>query len=259
MEPVADPAQAAARSVPAAVPDLAPDLAERHHADGDWTTKVPVSSSLQLLLVIDITLTPQGHEHGVFELALVQQGVTLDETATVDAALEESLLASRFFDPLETPEGNAAPLPPLSLLYVQALGRQVDGVWRALRSQPAHCSSVALDVAILPDDVAMFHDLRRTIPPRSRRAVAVADNPEQQRRATAHRLALSPRWRGTPAQKLRGMKDLTGLVPNWMLGDAAASPTHIAGLPGQPTPHAPLQAGQQLGENLDVEALFVVH
>ncbi|MCU0959701.1 MAG: zf-HC2 domain-containing protein [Pirellulaceae bacterium] len=234
------------------------DLADDGKAEPDWTAKVPVSSSLQLLLVIDITLTPQGHEHSAFERTLVQHGVALEETAVVDATLEESLLASRFFDPREA-LGNDVPPPRLALLYVQALGRQVDGVWRTLQSQPAHCNSVSLDLAILADDVAMFRDLRRVIQQQSGRAAAVADNRDQQRRATAHRLALSPHWRGTPAYKLRGAKELAGLVPDWMLGDAASSAARLPGVPGQPALETSRQAGQQLGENLDVEALFVVH
>ncbi len=222
-------------------------------------TKVPASPALQLLLVVDVTLSPQGETCHVLETTLAQCGIALEETAVVDAALEESLLASRFFDPREAPSDSDS-TPGMTLLYVQGVGHQMDSIWRTLRSRPEDCRALDLDVAILSDDLAMFHNLRRVIQHASGQGAGrAADSRAQQRRAAAHRLVLSPQWRGTPAQKLRGVPGLAGLVPDWMLGDAAEPTARARGVPGQPAPRMPLQPTQQLGENLDVEALFVVH
>ena len=75
----------------------------------------------------------------------------------------------------------------------------------------------------------------------------------RERRAAAHRLALSPSWRGTPSQKLKGVEGLTDLVPDSMLDRDAAQKPLIERIPGQPLPQVPLPPGGRLGENIDAE------
>jgi hypothetical protein len=250
------PAESQVDALPYA-PRLGPPAADAV-SDG-WGAKLPPSTALQMLLVVDVTLTRQGLEDGALERALAHHGLPVQGTLEMDAALEASLLASRYFEPLEAGPTEAGARTDMVLLYVNARGGQVDDIWRSLREHPGEFSAVTIDVALMPADVAVFRDLRRVASELHRKNVAMADAATRQLRAEVHRLALSSTWRGTPARKLQGVSDLAGLVPGWMLGDASSAPPD-RGEHAQPSaPAQPLAPGERLGENIDVEVLFVVH
>ncbi len=221
---------------------------------------LPFSGKQQLLLVIDVTMTPQGAKHSAFENALAAHNVAVEDTVPVDPALEEALLRSRFFDPIQTPPGaEPAVHSDLGLVYVRAQAGHVDQIWRSIQSNAGEFAAVSFDMALMPGDQALFQQLRQAVP---RPLVNTApDGAEKlrERRAAAHRLALSPSWRGTPAQKLKGLESLTGTVPAWMLEGKGAKTRPPSGAPGPSDLQALPSPGGRLGENVEAEVLFVVH
>jgi hypothetical protein len=217
---------------------------------------VPFSGAQQLLLVVDIALTQQGLAQGAFERALAAQGIPIEGTVPVDANLETSLLASRFFDPIKAPTNEvAAADTSLSLMYVRTRARQIDELWRAMQADQGGFARITLDMALLPDDMTMFRDLRRAVEVQVAKTLTPGDEETRARRAAAHRLALSPSWRGTPVTKVNGA---AGALPDWMLGK---SPTQTASenVGASPTPRASAQPGQQLGADMPAELLCVIH
>jgi hypothetical protein len=209
-------------------------------------------------MVVDVALTPQGWQKGAVEQILTGQGVAMEDAVTVDPQLEETLLASRFFEPGQPAKvDDGAPATGTALVYVTLRAGQVDEILADMRSTPADIAGVDLDLAILPNDQALFTKLRETV---AQQAAPVAAEPpdKRRRRAAAYRLALSPGWRGTPARKLRGLDALAGVVPDWMLGEGTAQQPPIAPIPGQPLPKVPLPPGGRLGENIEVELLIAV-
>jgi hypothetical protein len=222
---------------------------------------VPFSGIQQMLLVVEAVVTPQGLAGNAFERALAHHGVAIEGTVPVDADLEASLLASRFFDPTpaERVEG-VADQGKLVLVYVNTRGEHVDQMWRAMQANPSDFSSVRLDMAFLAEDLSMFRDLRRAVEQQSVVAPGLARSPDQMRRAAAHRLALAPNWRGSPVTKLQGSDELTGLVPDWMLGhEPGKRPSMEERLAGPPPPKMTVPPDGQLGADLDAEVLFVIH
>jgi hypothetical protein len=220
----------------------------------------PFSGTQQLLLVIDATLTPQGFDRSAFERTLTEHGIAVEGTVPVDVKLEASLLASRFFEPAKAEtDHDAAARKDLALVYVKTLGGHMEEIWRAMRANPSEFSTVTLDVAFLANDLTMFQELRRAVNLQPVAPSEVAAGAGRARRAAAHRLALSPSWRGSPVDKLKGINDFAGLVPDWMLGKEARKELPVEGLPGQPAPATPLPPGGRLGENIEAEVLFVVH
>jgi anti-sigma factor RsiW len=221
---------------------------------------VPFSGTQQLLLVIDVAMTQQGAERGAFERALAAHGIAVEGTVPVDSKLEESLLTSRFFEPIRTPPGSEqVARTDMALVYVSTRAGHVDEIWRGMQSNAGEFAAISLDMAFLPNDQALFQKLQQAVEPRAADAPPVAEAKLRERRAAAHRLALSPSWRGTPAQKLKGVEGLSGMVPDWMLdGDAAKTPP-FKRVSGQPLSQVPLASGGRLGENVDAEVLFVVH
>jgi hypothetical protein len=132
-------------------------------------------------------------------------------------------------------------------------------MWQAMQSNQSDFSTVTLDMAFLADDQTMFQELRRAVDQQSVDQPAITAAEDRARRAAGHRLALSPNWRGSPVTKLKGVKGLAGMVPDWMLGKDTAKKEPVEGLAGQPVPSTPLRPGGRLGENIDAEVLFVVH
>ncbi len=221
---------------------------------------LPFSGKQQLLLVIDVTLTPQGAQHSAFENALVAHHVAVEDTVPIDPALEEALLRSRFFDPIKTPPGaEAAAHSDLGLVYVLAQAGHVDQIWRTIQSNGGEFAAVSFDMALMPADMLLFQQLRQAVPHPLAGAAAVGEAKLRERRAAAHRLALSPSWRGTPAQKLKGLESLAGMVPAWMLEGKGAKTPSRDDASGSPRPQAPPSPASRLGENVEAEVLFVVH
>jgi anti-sigma factor RsiW len=263
---MADPSEASSGTAASDLDSATVRLAGQPPLPGDdrlqklAVADVPFSGTQQMLLVVDVALTRQGLEKGAFERTLADHDVAVEGTVPVDARLEESLLASRFFEPVKAePENIATSRADLALLYVRTHAGDVDELWRAMQSDPSNFSSITLDMAFMADDQTMFQELRRAVDQQLVDESAVADVEHRARRAAAHRLALSPSWRGTPVTKLNGVKGLTGLVPDWMLGNDSGKETPIEGIAGQPVPKVPLPPGGRLGENIDAELFFVVH
>ena len=221
---------------------------------------LPFSGKQQLLLVIDVTLTPQGAQHSAFENVLVAHHVAVEDTVPVDPALEEALLRSRFFDPIKAPpNADAAARSDLGLVYVRALAGHVDQIWRTIQSNGDEFAAVSFDMALMPADMLLFQQLRQAVPHPLAGAAAAGEDKLRERRAAAHRLALSPSWRGTPAQKLKGLESLAGMVPAWMLEGKGAKTPSRDDASGSPRPQAPPSPASRLGENVEAEVLFVVH
>ncbi|NLX55913.1 MAG: zf-HC2 domain-containing protein [Planctomycetaceae bacterium] len=253
------PAPAADRAAPQSL-DSPPPPPGDDPAPGPALVDVPFSGTHQMLLVVDVALTPQGVEQRAFDRTLAAHGVVIEGTVEVDATLEASLLASRFFEPAETrpAEEATAAQNDLTLLYVKTQAGHVDEIWRAMQTNPGAFAATTLDIAFLADDQSMFREMRQAVERQAAdlSAQTVAD---RARRAAGHRLTLSPSWRGSPVTKLQGLDGLTGAVPEWMLGPRPEQrkPAEHAATP--PWPGAVPPAGGRLGADVAAEALFVVH
>jgi hypothetical protein len=239
------------------------DIPVAHESDPlarELAKGLPFSGKQQLLLVIDVTLTPQGAQHSAFENALVAHHVAVEDAVPVAPALEEALLRSRFFDPIKIPPGAEAAAPSdFGLVYVRAQAGHVDQIWRTIQSNGGEFAAVSFDMALMPADMLLFQQLRQAVPHPLASAAAVGEAKARERRAAAHRLALSPSWRGTPAQKLKGLESLAGMVPAWMLEGKGAKTPSRNDASGSPRPQAPPSPANRLGENVEAEVLFVVH
>jgi len=240
-----------------AVPGQVSDGHIRPSADAPPDLQVPaLLGAQQLLLVVDVALTRQGAEQGAFEQMLGAQGIALEQAVSVDKKLEETLLASRFFDPVAAqPDESAGTAREFSLMYVRTQAGKMDDLWRAIQTQQGDFSRITLDMAFLADDQSMFQDLRRAVQtPSDRRQPAGVP------RAAAHRLLLSPDWPGAR----RAPEGPAAGVPAWMLGQTTPEQIRPADMPDQPQPGQPLadmppSPGGRLGENVEAELLFVVH
>jgi len=207
-------------------------------------------STDQLLLVMDVYLTPKGREEAGFDATLVQQGLPFFATIPVRDKLAQALLTSRFFNQAGVAAGKtkagrngaATRSTPVQLVYVVARAGQMDELWRALQDDKQRVLGVSMDLAFRPIELNMFRQLRDAAqaalaahPPAD--MVASAD----QLHTGAYRLVLPPTWRGRPT---RVPADLANSD-----GPAAARP-----------PGGPMALGTgRLGENLVVEILFVLH
>ncbi|MHB0959099.1 MAG: anti-sigma factor family protein [Pirellulaceae bacterium] len=225
------------------------------------TSRTPFAGTTQLLLVIDVAMTPQGMQQGAFENALADHQVIVEGNVPVDPTLENALLASRYFDPIQTPPGQESTAhTDLALVYVSARAGHLDEIWRTMQSHASEFAAVSLDLAFMPDDQTLFRNLRQAVERPAGDAGPGAGTKLRERRAAAHRLALSPSWRGTPAHKLKGLAELTGMVPDWMLGGEGARKEGAAhNGPPPRLAQLPLLSDARLREDVDAEALFVVH
>ncbi|MHB8973562.1 MAG: anti-sigma factor family protein [Pirellulaceae bacterium] len=225
-----------------------------------FMSEVPFSEAQQLLLVIDVALTQQGAERDAFERALAATQIPLEGTVTVDPKLEESLLASQFFEPVKTPP-DSAPVAPtdITLMYVGTRASHVDEICNEMQSNAGEFAAIGFDMAILPSDQALFQQLRQTVQRQVASIPPVANSQLGARRDVAHRLALAPSWRGTLSPKLKSVKDVLDTPPGWPLDRDAAKRPLVEKTPGQSLPQVPLPSGGRLGENIEAEVLFVVH
>jgi hypothetical protein len=255
---------------PPDVPSPEPAMAAPPSADDDGPPPVPVPAvaplNEQLLLVMDVVLTPVGKQRAAFEQALAAQGITYDAAVTVGAELEKTLLASRFFDPLVVPESPLSGVDQqtgrqtgdaMSLVYVITRAGHVDDLWQLFDTDPDHFQQVTMDLAVRPEDLSMFADLRRAIDGQDAVSVTAADAEHDRRRAAAHQLLLAPGWRGTPATKLKGLGAMAGLVPDWLLGlppQTARSADRL----GSKDADAAIGPPRPLSEETVAEILFVV-
>ncbi len=82
----------------------------------------------QLLMVIDVTLTPAGRQHGRFEQLLTDHQIPFDATLVVQEELENTLMRSRFLKPAQ--EVPLVPNEDVQLVYVVTRGGRVDEMWR---------------------------------------------------------------------------------------------------------------------------------
>lgn len=231
------PDSRAPKSAASMVPTVTPDAP----TDSQNLSDVPFATDQQLLFVFEISLTRKGAEQLAFEKMLAKHSVAVDGAVAVDPQLETALLESRYFDPVETDAQaqDKSREPSCSLVYAQILGGQVDEIWRSLQANPGFFGGMSFDMAILPADRTLFENLRQAM---SRRPVAQAGTTGREGRPqhAARRLTLPPQWRGKS----------TNPPPR--------SPV-VEDVPGQPQPSVPLMPGEGLGENIDVEVLFVLH
>ena len=181
-----------------------PPLPGDDRPQGRAVVDVPFSEAQQLLLVIDVALTQQGREKGAFEPTLAAHGVAVEGTVPVDPRLEESLLASRFFEPVKAqPENIATGRVDLALMYVRTRAGDVDELWRAMQSDRGNFSSITLDMAFMANDQTMFRELRRAVDQQLVDKSAIADVEHRAARRGASARAFPQLARNTRHQTQR--------------------------------------------------------
>lgn len=227
----------------------APGLRSRR---ADSTASVPKPPSTdQLLLVMDVFLTPEGREQATFDQTLVQKGLPFFASISVHEKLQQALLASRFFkargkqDTQPGTESSPTPAakPPslVQLVYVVARAGQMDELWRTLQDDKEHVQGVSMDLAFRPAELNMFRQLRDAAETAlATKPVANTQTPARRIRNGSYRLILPPTWRGQPA---RIAVDSAGT-------NAQTDAGHSSGMGF---------GSGRLGENLVVEILFVLH
>lgn len=203
----------------------------------------PGHSPEKMLLVIEVCLTAEGAEKSRFEAVLREHGIAFDTNLAASSEVEQSLLESRFFEPRrgEGPrEQAAAPTDsPVTLVYVVGRGDAIDTAWQQMRQDEVHFADVDLDMAVLPDDVAIFRRLRQL---EELHIPAAAAATEEAKASVAHRIALTPGWNGIPEDRAE-----TDSV------QAAGTLRQLTVPHGPQPPSAPLWGGE-----ITVEALFIV-
>jgi hypothetical protein len=196
-------------------------------------------SPQQILLVIDVCVTAEGAEKSRFEAVLREHGIAFDANLAASSEVEQSLLESRFFEPRigEGPREQTPADSPVTLVYVVGRGDAIDTAWQRMQQDPVHFADVDLDMAVLPDDVAVFRRLKQLeelhVP-----AAAAAEA----KASVAHRIALTPDWNGIPQERAEADA-----------AQAVAPPRQLTVPPDPPPTSAPLWGGE-----ITVEALFIV-
>jgi hypothetical protein len=207
-------------------------------------------ASEQLLMVIDVFLTPEGMEAASVDQALAQHGVPFFASIPLDAQLEAALINSRFFRAAKAAAKQAAPdrqkreAPgrAAQLVYVVTRGGLADELWRTMKHRQEHFAAVFMDLAFKPAELKVFRELREAaLAAYESEDEAAAAARQAQLRRGAYRLVLPPTWRGEPTRFYTGSDELTA--------------------PGARPPKKPRGAflPGRLGENIVVELLFVVH
>lgn len=117
-----------------------------------------------MMMVIEVQLTPMGTEQDVFRSAMEMGGIEFQGTIPVTAKLEGQLLRNRYFGPnAAEAQGPAAPTQaPFELVYVVARGRQIDRVYQHLLAgrKQGEVSRLMPDFAIYPGDFDLFKELQ---------------------------------------------------------------------------------------------------
>jgi hypothetical protein len=241
--------------VPESAARMVPTVTPESPAESQDLADVPFDTDQQLLFVFEVSLTRHGAEQLAFENVLVQHQVAVDGAVAVDPQLEASLLESRYFDPVEHDDRDQdkPPPPSCSLVYAQIRAGQVDEIWRSMQANPGFFAGMSFDMAILPADRTLFENLRQAMSrvPVAQSGLAAG---EGRRPHAARRLTLPPQWRGKPANPPPRRSD----GPDSALDKHDETQT-IEAIPGQPQPGVPLMPGENLGENIDAEVLFVLH
>jgi anti-sigma factor RsiW len=215
----------------AAVPDPENGSSLPTDASAPTTRLGPGRMSQKILLVMDVSLTESGAESSRFERLLRNTGVAFDASIRVEKDLEDSLLASRYFQPADAPPEASSPAPPVSVVYVVSSGGAIDLLWRRMVNDEEHFAKVGLDLAIWPNDKDVFAQLRKL----GEIATLNADAREPAS-AVAHRLELPPGCSAVPVSR---------------------APAGPGGRPPAGADASTLRA--MLGANIEAEAIFVVH
>jgi anti-sigma factor RsiW len=152
----------------------------------DMTRNVGTMQTPTFVMVMDLTITPEGQRAAVFEDALTRAGVRKDPDIQVDEKLESKLLASRFIGDVEKQESRAHPgrnrtsPDEVEMTYVIGPGLRIDAAMTDLRTRPAtHIARWKFDMAIEPTEKEMFNLLHT-----ASRLASTSNSPEPR----AHRL-----------------------------------------------------------------------
>jgi hypothetical protein len=196
-------------------------------------------------------LTERGSESSKFAELLARHGVRFDHNIEARPQLEQALLESRFFDAQaeRASQGNDSKQPRATsaeLVYVTASGGAIDRVWQQMKNQPQHFASVSVDIALKPQDMAVFRQLQQT------RDLADWHSGAGTAPDVAHRLEMTPGWDGVPADPAvsQGLLEEFSGSPLAPESDAPAADSGPLSSHGNTAP--------LLGGEVPAEALFIV-
>jgi hypothetical protein len=168
------------------LPSVGPSI-ETSRSPSDSIRLVDTESMPKLVLVLDLTITPEGQKAGVFEDALKKAGIRVNPDIVVDEKLEKQLLANRFIGDVEKSNRaarkgrNASSPDEVEMHYIVGPGIQVDAALQDLQNRPAKfVAHKKYDLVLQPADMEMFKLLH------SAARVAGGPKPEALR---VHRLA----------------------------------------------------------------------
>ncbi|MFW6171256.1 MAG: anti-sigma factor family protein [Planctomycetota bacterium] len=256
IEPGALASSGAATDSGASSVDRSPDP-EPKAPSGGARPNIPLGPgelSQELLVVIEVKMTRSGWKTGAFERILTEAGVAFDANLSMGPELKTALLESRFFRPSSDVQERAAdePTAPVTIVYVDAPAGALDRAWRRMKQDEAHFTRVSLDVALRPQDMSVFDQLRQssvgdTTPP-----------PDTKRNAEgiARQLELPPSWDGMFADEASnpaGLADSAAKASNSHRAEALEDDQSQPKLPGLFGP-----SNGELGGNIRMEAMFVL-
>ena len=187
--------------------------------------------------------------------------MTFDANIQAQPDLENALLKSRFFEPMEDrqkppnakPDDEDPPRREFALVYVTTRGGAIDSLWRDMQRNEEYFARVSLDVSLnlaaKPEDLNVFRQLQQLAGIAAPIGLGDAENRLLGTGAMAHRLVLSPAWRGAPATTFPGIGGFPGV---------GGQTPRVPGLQGDQMPRGGALGGELFGGNIYTEVLFVL-
>lgn len=144
--------------LPSALPSVEPN-----RLPADSTRLVGTDEMPKLVLVLDLTITPEGQKIGVFEDALKKAGIRINPDIVVDERMEKQLLANRFIEDVEKSDraprkGRDASSPDeVEMHYIVGPGMKVDAALQDLKHRPTkYVARSTYNLVMQPAEMEMF-------------------------------------------------------------------------------------------------------
>jgi anti-sigma factor RsiW len=107
---------------------------------------VQKQTRLKLLMVYEVSVTPEGVAQAAFANLLRRHGIRFYQTLPVGEQEQRALLKHRFLDGVQIDKDATAPIDEVQLFLVSCMGRQADEIWLDLTNRPAGFGSAWMNL-----------------------------------------------------------------------------------------------------------------